>query len=68
MTIQVTAGYRQFTKNQALSGPRREITPKSLALCNVNMEYAAEPGECEVMVGSSSRDQDLRKVILTVQV
>jgi hypothetical protein len=66
MTIQVTAGYRQSTKNQALSGPR-QITPKSLALCNVNMEYAAEPGECEVMVGSSSRDQDLRKVILTVQ-
>jgi beta-glucosidase len=30
------------------------------------MKYRVEPGEFEVMVGNSSRDADLQKVILTV--
>jgi beta-glucosidase len=43
-----------------------DITPESLAFYDVNMNYVVEPGEFEVMVGNSSRDADLQKVVLTV--
>ena len=43
-----------------------DITPESLAFYNIHMKYIVEPGEFEIMVGSSSRDADLQKVILTV--
>ena len=43
-----------------------EITSESLAFYDVNMKYGVEPGEFEIMVGNSSRDTDLQKVILTV--
>jgi beta-glucosidase len=43
-----------------------DITPASLAFCDVNMKYGVEPGEFEIMVGNSSRDADLQKVVLTV--
>ena len=43
-----------------------EITPAALAFFDVNMDYVVEPGEFEIMVGTSSRDADLEKVILTV--
>ena len=43
-----------------------EITPESLAFYDINMKYVVEPGEFEIMVGNSSRDADLQKVILTV--
>jgi beta-glucosidase len=43
-----------------------EITPKSLAFYDINMKYTVEPGEFEIMVGNSSRDCDLQKVVLTV--
>ncbi|HKI68252.1 MAG TPA: fibronectin type III-like domain-contianing protein, partial [Verrucomicrobiae bacterium] len=43
-----------------------DITPESLAFYDVNMKYVVEPGEFEIMVGNSSRDSDLQKVILTV--
>jgi beta-glucosidase len=43
-----------------------EITPESLAFYDINMKYTVEPGEFEIMVGNSSRDADLQKVILTV--
>ena len=36
-----------------------EVQYDSLALVNLNLETVVEPGEFEVMVGSSSRDQDL---------
>ena len=42
------------------------ITPDSLAFYDVKMKYVVEPGEFEIMVGNSSRDGDLQKVILTV--
>jgi beta-glucosidase len=42
------------------------ITPDSLAFYDVKMKYVVEPGEFEIMVGDSSRDADLQKVILTV--
>src|ERR1035437_2418148 len=43
-----------------------EITPNSLAFYDVKMKYVVEPGEFEIMVGNSSRDADLQKVILAV--
>jgi beta-glucosidase len=43
-----------------------EITPESLAFHDIDMNYTVEPGEFEIMVGNSSRDMDLQKVILTV--
>jgi beta-glucosidase len=43
-----------------------DITPASLAFYDVNMKYLVEPGDFEILVGNSSRDADLQKVILTV--
>jgi beta-glucosidase len=42
------------------------ITPESLAFYDVNMRYVVEPGEFDIMIGTSSRDSDLQKVVLTV--
>ena len=42
------------------------ITPASLAFYDVDMKYLVEPGEFEIMVGTSSRDTDLQKLVLTV--
>jgi beta-glucosidase len=44
-----------------------EITPEHLAFYNIDMKYVVEPGEFEIMVGNSSRDQDLQKVTLRVK-
>jgi beta-glucosidase len=44
-----------------------EIAPEHLAFYNIDMKYVVEPGEFEVMVGNSSRDQDLKKVTLRVK-
>ena len=44
-----------------------EITPEHLAFYNIDMAYVVEPGEFEIMVGNSSRDTDLQKVILRVK-
>lgn len=41
-----------------------EITPEHLAFYDIDMKYGVEPGEFEIMVGNSSRDQDLQKVTL----
>jgi beta-glucosidase len=30
------------------------------------MKYVVEPGEFEILVGNSSRDEDLSKIVLTV--
>jgi beta-glucosidase len=43
-----------------------EITPDLLAFYDVDMKYVVEPGEFLIMVGNSSRDEDLTKVTLTV--
>jgi beta-glucosidase len=42
------------------------ITPQSLAFYDLNMEYVVEPGEFSIMLGTSSRDEDLQKLTLTV--
>src|SRR5579872_1551040 len=43
-----------------------EITPDLLSFFDVNMKYVVEPGEFVIMVGNSSRDEDLTKVTLSV--
>jgi len=43
-----------------------EITPESLAFYDINMKFVVEPGEFEVLVGTSSRDRDLQQLLLTV--
>ena len=59
-----------FTKVSLRPGESKtvelEITPASLAFYDIDMKYTVEPGEFEIMVGNSSRDVDLHKVILTV--
>jgi beta-glucosidase len=43
-----------------------DITPAALSFFDVNMKYVVEPGDFEIMVGNSSRDADLQKLILQV--
>jgi beta-glucosidase len=42
------------------------IDHESLAFYDVNMEYVVEPGEFEIMIGTSSHPVDLTTVVLTV--
>jgi beta-glucosidase len=44
-----------------------DITPGLLAFYDANMKYTVEPGDFEIMVGNSSSDADLQKLILAVQ-
>lgn len=43
-----------------------DITPESLAFWNIDMKYVVEPGDFDIMIGTSSRDSDLQKVVLQV--
>ncbi len=44
-----------------------EITPDRLAFHNIDLQHVVEPGDFVIMTGSSSRDEDLQKVVLTVE-
>ncbi|MRR18950.1 beta-glucosidase [bacterium] len=44
-----------------------EVTPDKLAFHNLDMKFVVEPGDFEIMTGSSSRDEDLQKTVLTVK-
>ena len=44
-----------------------DVTPEHLSFYDVNMKYVVEPGDFELMVGNSSRDEDLQKLILQVK-
>jgi beta-glucosidase len=44
-----------------------EIASELLAFYDVDMKCVVEPGEFEIMVGSSSRDCDLQRLILAVR-
>jgi beta-glucosidase len=44
-----------------------EVTPELLSFYDINMKQVVEPGEFELMVGNSSRDADLQKIVLTVR-
>jgi beta-glucosidase len=50
------------TKTVALA-----ILPELLAFTDIHKNYVVEPGDFEIMVGTSSRDCDLQKVTLTVE-
>jgi beta-glucosidase len=60
-----------FQKVRLEPGEKRIVTlkilPEALAFYDVNMKYVVEPGAFEIMVGNSSRDSDLQKVVLTVR-
>ena len=43
-----------------------DIAPASLAFYDIDMKYVVEPGDFEIMIGTSSRDADLTKLILRV--
>ncbi len=43
-----------------------DITPDLLAFYDINKNYTVEPGEFEIKVGNSSRDEDPQTVILHV--
>ena len=43
-----------------------DITPDLLAFYDVKMKYVVEPGEFFIMIGNSSRNEDLTKITLTV--
>ena len=61
-------GFQRITlepgETRAVSFP---ITPDHLAFYDINMKWTVEPGEFEIMVGNSSRDADLQRVILNVK-
>lgn len=44
-----------------------DITPESLAFHNVSMKFVVEPGVFDIMVGPSSRDEDLKTTELLVK-
>ena len=44
-----------------------DVTPEHLAFYDINMVFRVEPGEFRLMVGSSSRDEDLQTITLHVR-
>jgi beta-glucosidase len=44
-----------------------DITPEHLAFYNIDMDYTVEPGRFEIMMGNSSQESDLQKIILEVK-
>jgi beta-glucosidase len=44
-----------------------DVTPAHLALWDIEMQYRVEPGEFRLMVGASSRSEDLQTVTLRVK-
>lgn len=42
------------------------ISPEHLSFTNINKEYTVEAGDFQIMVGNSSRDHDLAKIVLHV--
>ena len=61
-----------FQRDHAGARARRrtvvfDITPEHLAFYDIDMEWRVEPGEFRLMVGSSSRDEDLQSVTLRVE-
>lgn len=61
-------GFRRFSLDpQEEKQVTFEITPEHLAFYDIHMNYIVEPGEFEIMVGTSSNDKDLDKIILNVK-
>lgn len=54
-----------FPQPIALAGTFK-ISHEKLSLWDAEMNFVVEPGEFEIMIGSSSRDIDLQKLMLNV--
>ena len=66
--IRYAAVDRLFATILQLTARAADITPESLAFFyDLHMKNVVESGGFEIMVGNSSRDADLQKVILTVE-
>ncbi len=60
-------GFKRISLNPSETKEvKLKITPEKLAFHNIDMKFVVEPGDFEIMIGSSSRDEDLSKIILTV--
>ena len=59
---------RKFRKINLQLGEERVIsftlTQEDLGLCNKNMEFVVEPGEFEIMIGSSAEDIRVKKTFI----
>ncbi len=42
------------------------LTPDDLAFTNIDKQFVVEPGDFDIMAGTSSRDEDLTKIIMHV--
>lgn len=42
------------------------IAPEHLAFTNIDKEFKVESGDFEIMIGNSSKDEDMKKVVLQV--
>ncbi len=62
---------KDFRRVALKAGEKRTIeftiTPDKLAFYDINLKPIVEPGTFEVMVGGSSRDEDLQKATFNVQ-
>ncbi len=62
---------KAFAKVWLKPGEKRTVTlelpPESLAFYNIDMEFVVEPGEFQLLVGNSSRTEDLQSLVLTVE-
>ena len=60
-----------FQRITLAAGERRtivfDVTPDHLAFYDIDMVFRVEPGDFRLMVGSSSRDEDLQSVTLRVE-
>jgi beta-glucosidase len=61
---------RGFKKIHLMAGESKTVSlaiePEHLAFTDIHMQYTVEPGEFEIMVGNSSRNSDLQKVVFHV--
>ena len=61
---------KEFKKINVKRGESQTITftisPEQLSFTNIDKDFVVEAGDFEIMVGNSSRDQDLTKVMLHV--
>ena len=62
---------KDFLRVELKAGEKRTveftITPDKLAFYDLNINPIVEAGEFEVMIGGSSRDEDLQKATFTIQ-
>jgi len=60
-----------FTKIKLNPGESKTVSisilPEHLAFTNIDMKYVVESGDFEIMIGNSSRDEDLTKILLHVK-